>query len=405
MTSSTTHNTPAQHRVQYPNVYPTVTHTSKNALEDPILSGFITPEHALYAIYEKVAHKERLTLEDGLKLYESHDLLAIGMLAELARVQAMPAEASNHVYWVRNYHINPTNICEDHCKFCAFKKGPKSPLAYKLSVEQVLEGIERYSDKHLLKEFHIVAGHYHEMNLSYYVSLLEALRKHYPEVGRKALTAAEIAYIANLDGLSIEETLKTLQAAGLQALPGGGAEVFSERVRQLVCPEKLSGEAWCDIHGMAHSMGIRSNATMLAGLGETPQERIEHILALREQQDRSGGFYSFIPLNCYYDNTSMDPSLALSGLENLKNFAVARLLLDNFQHIKSFWIHIGEKISQVGLYFGVSDIDGTVVQEKIAHSAGTATSQLLTDKALEHLIRSAGRTPIERDLFYQPVVR
>jgi aminodeoxyfutalosine synthase len=394
-----------QHAIDYPMVAPSFSNVGQEALEVVLTSGFITPHHPLFEIYEKVAHRQRLTLEDGLKVYESTDLLAIGMLAELARTQAMPPETRNHVYWVRNYHINPTNICEDHCKFCAFKKGEKSPLAYKLSVEQVLEGIERYSEKHLLKEFHIVAGHYREMNLQYYVSLLEALRKHYPDVGRKALTAAEIAYIAKLDGISIEETLKTLQAAGLQALPGGGAEVFSERVRQLVCPDKLSGEDWCRIHGIAHGMGIRSNATMLAGLGETPQERIEHMMALRTQQDLSGGFYSFIPLNCYYDNTSMDPSLALTGLENLKNFAVSRLMLDNFQHIKSFWIHIGEKISQVGLYFGVSDIDGTVVQEKIAHAAGTATSQQLTDVALAHLIRSAGRTPIERDLFYQPVVR
>ena len=222
--------------------------------------------------------------------------------------------------------------------------------------------------KESLREFHIVAGHYKEADLEYYSAMFKALRENFPWVNVKGLTAAEIDYLAKIEGISAEQVLDVLIENGLQAMPGGGAEVFSERVRAEVCPDKLPGEDWCRIHGIAHQKGLRTNATMLAGLGETPEERIDHILTLRDQQDKTGGFLSFIPLNCYYENTRIDPKHALTGFENLKNFAISRILLDNFPHIKAFWIHIGEKISQVGLHFGVDDIDGTVIQEKIAHS-------------------------------------
>lgn len=353
--------------------------------------------------YEKLLANERFTYEDAVALYHSHDVLGLGMLANLARQRQAKAGTENHVYWVHNYHINPTNICEDTCKFCSFKKGPASPHAYFWTIDKILHDVANYPMVDELREFHIVAGHYEKANTAYYAELFKALRREFPHVNVKGLTAAEIDYLAKIDGLDHRTVLQTLKEAGLQAMPGGGAEVFSPRVRALMCPDKTSGEVWCDIHGLAHSMGIPSNATMLAGLGETPEERVEHLLALRQQQDKTGGFLSFIPLNCYYDGNKADPAHALTGFDNLKNFAVARLVLDNFPHIKAFWIHIGEKISQVGLHYGVSDIDGTVVQEKIAHAAGTQTSQGLTKRQLLHLIHQAGKVAVERDAFYNVV--
>ncbi|MEB3206625.1 MAG: CofH family radical SAM protein [Vampirovibrionales bacterium] len=381
-----------------------------NGIAQPELSNLAwqtleNPKHPLAPIAEKVLQGHRLSLEEGLALYDSPDLLYVGLLADFARRRrfsptAEHPEQDRYVYWVHNIHINPTNICEDTCKFCAFKKGPKSPHAYKMAVEDALNSVRNYPGYEALTEVHIVGGHYREMDLNYHVELFKALKREFPKMGIKGLTAAEMDYIAKIEGISVENVLKTLKEAGLDALPGGGAEVFSERVRAQVCPDKISGDRWLDIHGMAHGLGLSSNATMLAGLGETAQERVEHMVRLRQQQDVSGGFMSFIPLNCFYENTKIDPSHALTGVENLKNFAVARLMLDNIAHIKSFWIHIGEKMSQIGLYFGVDDVDGTVIQEKIAHAAGTQSSEHLTRSDLEQLIRNAGRVPVQRDLFY-----
>jgi aminodeoxyfutalosine synthase len=359
------------------------------------------PDLAPY--FEKVLNRERFTREDAIVLYQHPDLLAIGMLADLARITRTPEAERNYVWWVHNYHINPTNICEDTCHFCSFKKGPASPHAYFWAIDKVIEDIYAYEGHETLREFHIVAGHYKGADLAYYADLFKALRREFPHVNVKGLTAAEMDYIAKIEGIEVELVLKTLKDAGLQALPGGGAEVFAPRIRNEVCPGKITGETWLDIHGMAHGMGLKSNATMLAGLGETFEERIDHMLALREQQDKSGGFYSFIPLNCYYEGNRIDPKYALTGFENLKNFAISRLLLDNFPHVKAFWIHIGEKISQVGLHYGVDDIDGTVIQEKIAHAAGTQTAQGMTMRQLIHLIRQSGRTAVERDAFYNIV--
>jgi aminodeoxyfutalosine synthase len=356
--------------------------------------------HPLKPFYEKILAGERIKKEEALEIYHSHDLLGIGILADTARKTRAAEGQQDYVWWVHNYHINPTNVCEDTCHFCAFKKGPKSPHAYFWTIDKILSDINQYPMKDSLREFHIVAGHYEKADLAYYCELFKALRSNFPWVNVKGLTAAEIEYLAKLEGISPRETLQALIQAGLQAMPGGGAEVFAKRVRDEVCPGKITGEEWCNIHGIAHELGINSNATMLAGLGETAEERIDHILAIRDQQDKSGGFLSFIPLNCYYENTRIDPANALTGFENLKNFAISRILLDNVPHIKAFWIHIGEKVSQVGLHYGVDDIDGTVVQEKIAHSAGTQTSQGLTRRQLEHMIRQAGKTPVERDAFY-----
>lgn len=354
----------------------------------------------LSRFYHKILEGERITREEAIQIYESDDLLSIGILADTARISRTPAEVRDYVYWVHNFHINPTNICEANCRFCSFKKGPKSPFAYVMSVDDVINQVNQYPMKDQLSEFHVVSGLYEKQGLEYYESLFKALKQHFPHVHIKGLTAVELDYIAKLEGIPVEQVLPVLKEAGLGSLPGGGAEVFAERVRELVCVDKIPAEEWLRIHGLAHQMGLQSNATMLAGLGETPEERIDHILAIRGQQDKTAGFMTFIPLNCYYDNNAVDAANALTGVENLKNFALSRILLDNVPHIKSFWIHIGEKLSQVSLSFGVDDIDGTVVQEKIAHAAGTDASQALTQAELVNMIRKAGKIPVERDTIY-----
>jgi aminodeoxyfutalosine synthase len=362
---------------------------------------FITrPSNPLSRFYHKILEGERITREEAVEIYNSSDLLSIGILADTARISRTPAEVRDYVYWVHNFHINPTNICEAHCKFCSFKKGPKSPFAYVMSVDDVIAQVNAYPAKDTLAEFHIVSGLYREQGLAYYADLFKALRREFPHVHIKGLTAVELDYLAKLEGIPVEEAIKVLKQAGLGSLPGGGAEVFAERVRELVCVDKISASEWLRIHGIAHEMGLKSNATLLAGLGETAEERIDHMLRIRDQQDKSGGFMTFIPLNCYYDNNAIDASNALTGFENLKNFAISRILLDNVPHIKSFWVHIGEKISQVSLSFGVDDIDGTVVQEKIAHSAGTDSSESMTKAELINMIHKAGKIPVERDTVY-----
>ena len=358
------------------------------------------PGNTLARYYQKVLAGERLTREEGVEIYNSHDLIGIGILADAARIIRTPVESRDYVYWVHNYHINPTNICEANCKFCSFKKGPGSPFAYVMSVDDVIERVHKYPLKDTLSEFHIVSGLYDKQGLDYYVSLFKALRKEFPHVHIKALTAVELDYLSQLAGIPVEQTLDVLIEAGLGSLPGGGAEVFADRVRELVCVDKISAAEWLRIHGVAHSKGVKSNATLLAGLGETPEERIDHMISIREQQDKSGGFMTFIPLNCYYEKNAVDEANALTGVENLKNFALSRLMIDNVPHIKSFWIHIGEKISQVSLSFGVDDIDGTVVEEKIAHAAGTDSEESMTRTDLIHMIKKAGKIPVERDTTY-----
>ncbi|MFN8615000.1 MAG: radical SAM protein [Vampirovibrionales bacterium] len=238
---------------------------------------------SLQGVYEKVCHGERITQEEAVAVYRSHDLLAIGMLADLARRKMTPVDQQEYVYWVHNFHINPTNVCEANCKFCSFKKGPKSPNAYVMSVDDVLAMVHQYPGKETLSEFHIVSGLYREQDLTYYEALFKALSKEFPHVHIKGMTAVEMDYLAGLAGVPVEVVLKTLQAAGLKSMPGGGAEVFSERVRAEVCVDKISADEWLRVHGLAHEMGISSNATMLAGLGETPEERVDHMIRLREQ--------------------------------------------------------------------------------------------------------------------------
>lgn len=358
------------------------------------------PGNPLSKYYDKILAGERISRDEAIEIYHSDDLIGIGILADTARVLRTPAETRDYVYWVHNFHINPTNICEANCRFCSFKKGPKSPFAYIMSVDDVIEHVRKYPRWRELTEFHIVSGLYREQSLEYYGMLFKALKTHFPHVHIKGLTAVELAFFAEVEGIPVEQVLDTLIDAGLGSLPGGGAEVFAERVRREVCVDKIPATEWLRIHGLAHERGLKSNATLLAGLGETAEERIDHMLAIRDQQDKSGGFMTFIPLNCYYEKNAVDAKHALTGVENLKNFAVSRILIDNVPHIKSFWVHIGEKLTQVSLSFGVDDVDGTVVEEKIAHEAGTESAQHMTRADLLNLIQKAGKIPVERDTTY-----
>ncbi len=368
----------------------------------PLVEDYLTrPSNPLRSIYDKLSQGQRLSKADGFDLVNSNDLLGIGLLADEMRKRMTPVERMDHVYWVHNYHINITNVCEGTCRFCAFsRRSLKAKNAYFLTIEDIVKQVHAYPMLADLSEFHIVSGMTPELNLDYYLELFKTLKSEFPHVHIKALTAAEIDYLAKLNGISCEEVLTTLKANGHDSMPGGGAEVFSDRIRAMLYPDKITHQEWLAIHGMAHKLGMKSNATLLAGLGETWEERIDHILYVREQQDKSGGFMTFIPLNCWYDNTAVDASNALTGVENLKLFALSRLLLDNVPYIKSYWIQHGLKMSQVSLSFGINDLDGTVTQEKITHMAGTDSAQAVTKSELVHVIKQAGKIPVERDTLY-----
>jgi aminodeoxyfutalosine synthase len=355
----------------------------------------------LREVYEKVLYGERLSRKDGAEIIASNDLLSLGILADMARRRITPPERMDHVYWIHNYHINITNVCEGTCRFCAFsRRSEKAKEAYFLTIEDIITQVHAYPGLADLSEFHIVSGMIQKLNLDFYIELFTRLKAEFPHVHIKALTAVEIDYLAKLHSITPEEVLKTLMQHGHDSMPGGGAEVFSERVRGLLYADKIPHEEWLAIHDTAHRLGMKSNVTLLSGLGETWEERMDHILYVREQQDKSGGFMTFIPLNCWYDNTAVDASNALTGVENLKLFALSRMLLDNIPYVKGYWIQFGLKVAQVSLAFGVNDLDGTVTQEKISHMAGTDSAQSVTKDELVHVVRQAGKIPVERDTLY-----
>ncbi len=355
---------------------------------------------ALDTVEEKVRAGERLDAADGLALLESDDLLRVGSMADLARHRA----AGDDVYFVNNRHINHTNVCGNRCKFCAFSAVEGEEGAYTMTLDEVLERARASLDDGIT-ELHIVGGEHPSLPYEYYLEMISALHGLDPQVHIQAFTASEIAYFAGISEQTVEEVLLELKDAGLGSMPGGGAEIFSERVRGQVCSRKISGEGWLDVMRTAHGAGIRSNATMLYGHVETYEERIDHLLRLRELQDETGGFGSFIPLSFHPDNTELEQLAGPTGYEDLKMLAVSRLMLDNFDNIKAFWIMIGIKLAQISLHFGVNDIDGTVVEEKITHAAGAETEEAIAKGELIRLIRDAGRVPVERDTLYNIVRR
>ncbi len=352
----------------------------------------------LKRIGDKILEQERLHQEDGLALYETHDLLGLGMLANHVREQ----KNGNRAYFIVNQHINYSNICSNRCRFCAFGKDSDDPLAYEMSLDDIEAKVrERFNEP--ISEIHIVGGIHPSLPFSYYRDMLLRIKALRPEVHIQAFTAVEIAHLAQLAEKSIEDTLLILMEAGLGSLPGGGAEVFSSRIRESLCAKKLSSQDWLSVCKTAHRVGIRTNATMLYGHVETAEERVDHLLALRQTQDETGGFLTFIPLAFHPKNTELDQLSGTTGLDDLKNIAAARLMLDNFAHIKSFWIMIGPKLAQIALSFGADDIDGTVIEERITHMAGADTAQAMTRDEILHLIREAGRDPVERDTLYNPL--
>jgi len=349
-------------------------------------------------IRRKVEAGERLDFDDGLFLMDSPDIVAIGELANIVRER----KNGDKTYYIINRHINHTNVCLNECRFCAFQRQPDEPDAYAMSIEEVLQSAEEnFSDD--ISEFHIVGGLNESLPYSYYRDVIARLAQKFPQVHLQAYTAVEIAYFAEISGMSTEEVLLDLKEAGLGSLPGGGAEIFSEEVRKKICPNKISGDKWLEVMEIAHTAGLKSNATMLYGHIETPEDRIDHLIKLRELQDKTGGFMAFIPLAFHPKNTALDERHFTTGQLDIRMLAVSRLMLDNFDHIKAFWIMISPPISQLALYFGADDIDGTVIEEKITHSAGARTGQSLTIGELESMIKEAGRAPVRRDTLYHQV--
>jgi aminodeoxyfutalosine synthase len=348
-------------------------------------------------IKDKVLSNKRLTRKDGIDLFKSHDLLALGRMAS----HAARKKNGNNVYFVQNMHINPTNICVNRCKFCAFSRSKGEPGAYEMSIDDILS--KARSAEKGVREFHMVSGLHPDLPFAWYLDMLRALKAEFPKKHLKAFTAVEIDYLTKLSGLSLADTLIKLKEAGLGSLPGGGAEIFNPSVRNTLCAEKISGERWLTVIEAAHKAGLKTNATMLYGHIESVEDRVDHLLRLRELQDRTGGFQAFSPLSFHSQNTEIRKSAYTTGFDDLKTLAISRLMLDNFDHVKAYWVMLGEKIAQVSLSFGVDDLDGTVVEERITRAAGGTTDGSLTKDDIVHLIKEAGRTPVERDTVYNVV--
>ena len=356
----------------------------------------------LRAVGEKVVSGTRLSHADAKLLFTSPDLLGVGMMADYANRR----KHGDVVTFAANQHINPTNVCylRKTCVFCSFARLPKEEGAYHYTLDQVFAEAEPAAQG-LTKEFHIVGGLDMKAGLAYYSEMFRGLKERFPHVHIKALTAVEIAHIARIDKMSIEDVLVALREAGLDTLPGGGAEVFGKGVRMTIADKKLAGEDWIEVHRTAHRLGIRSNCTMLYGHVESIADRIEHLSMLRDLQDESHGFLAYIPLAYHPDHNELGKELgregtATTGYDDLRNLAVVRLFLDNFDHIKTHWIMVTPFLSQTSLSFGVNDLEGTVVREKIYHEAGAHTAQAMGLDEIVDLIRAAGKTPAERDSFY-----
>ena len=361
---------------------------------------FQTDDSVLKPIADKVLDRQRLSFEDGVALYRSPDILAIGWLANHVR-ERMHGDVT---YFNVNRHINPTNVCVAACRLCAFGRKKDAPGAYTMALEEAFQtAASGYTEA--VTEFHIVGGLHPDLPFQYYLDLIAGLKVRFPQVHLKALTMVEIAFLARRGKLSIEETLRQLKQAGLDSLPGGGAEIFNERVRRVICDHKIDGDQWLDTARTAHKIGLKSNATMLYGHIENEEDRADHLVRLRALQDETHGFQTFIPLAFHPANTPLQHLFTTTGMLDIKQIAISRLVLDNFPHIKAYWQMMSAKVAQIALRFGADDIDGTVIEEKIYHDAGATTPQGMVRADLERLIREAGREPVERDTMYRPVTR
>ncbi len=348
----------------------------------------------------RVLKGERLSFDDGLVLYGSPDILGVGWMANYVREKMH----GNIAYFNVNRHINPTNVCVAACRLCAFGRKKDSPGAYTMALEEAFEAAASgYTEA--VTEFHIVGGLHPDLPLEYFEDLVRGLKERFPKVHIKAFTMVEIAFFARRAKLTIRQTLERLKAAGVDSMPGGGAEIFASRIRHIICDHKIDGDEWLDTARTAHELGLRSNATMLYGHIESDEDRVDHLLKLRALQDETGGFQTFIPLAFHPANTALDHLPTTTGLTDIRQIAVSRLLLDNFPHIKAYWQMMSAKIAQISLRFGADDIDGTVIEEKIYHDAGATTPQGMRRGELMRLIEKAGRVPVERDTLYREVTR
>jgi aminodeoxyfutalosine synthase len=358
----------------------------------------------LAPIREKVEAGERLDFEDGVALMESDDLLALGELADLAR---RARGGGDEVYFVQNLYLNQTNVCRVKCKFCAFAKTRKQEESYTISADELVEDAVRHHAVAGFTEIHCVNGENPHVDLEFYADVLRKLRAALPDVHLKFYTASEIHHMSMLEGCSHEDVLRVLQDAGLGSLPGGGAEIFADRVRQLIAPGKEHPDDWFDVHDTAHKLGIPTHCTLLYGHVETYEERVDHLLRLRAQQDATGGFLAFIPLAFHPANTVFERRgfKFTTGADDLKMIAVSRLLLDNVEHVKAYWIMMGLPMAQVALHFGADDVQGTVVREQIFQAAGASSGTEQKIPELVRFVRDAGRVPVQRDTLYNELRR
>ena len=350
-------------------------------------------ESVLERVAQKIQNQERLAREDALELFETDDLIRLGRLAdEVKRVRW-----ADRAHFVINRQINPSNVCVLSCRFCDFATKRRRPNAYEMTIDEV---VARCNPE--LREVHIVGGLHPDWKWEYYLEMFRAIKSNFPQIQIKAWTAVEIDYFSKKFRLSVEDVLRQFQTVGLAALPGGGAEVFSERVRKALFPFKIGAPRWLEIHRIAHRLGIPTNSTLLYGHMETHEERVDHILKLRELQDDTNGFMSFIPL-AYQPGKTQVVTRQTSAIEDLKTVAISRLMLDNVPHIKAYWVTMGEEIASVALHCGADDIDGTIGEEKIMHAAEASSPVSLTRDHLVELIQEAGCVPVERDAIYRTI--
>ena len=355
----------------------------------------------LSTIEEQLMAGEAISADDGLKLFEHPNLLAVASIANKYREKLH----GDTTYYNWNLHLNTTNVCEADCLFCSFARLEMGmPQAYSMSIDQARQWIaERYRPG--MTEIHIVNGLNPHLEFSYYEDLLRMISREFPALHLKAFTAVEIHYFAQKFSMSYEQVLKRLVNAGLGSLPGGGAEIFAARVRKKICRDKVDAEGWLEVHRTAHKIGIKTNCTMLYGTIETPEERVDHLIQLRNLQNETGGFQVFIPLAFHNEGNRMERLPAPTGIEDLRMIAVSRIIAHNIPHIKAYWIMLGVKTAQIAQHFGANDIDGTVTEEKIYHMAGSHSPDALTISDIEHVIKAAGRIPVERNTVYDKVSR
>lgn len=356
------------------------------------------PETRMAEIAEKVRHSQRLSLEDGAFLYQSDDLLTIGQLANEVNLR----KNGKNVYFIENMTLYFTNVCEAHCAFCNYRKDEGQEGAFTYTGEEMLE----YVEKHItpgVREFHITGGHNDKVPFQYYKDCISALKKKYPYITVKAYTAAEIDFFSRISGLSYKEVLEELREAGLDTMPGGGAEILSDHYRQKMRVEKATLDQWLEVHRTAHNLGYKTHATMLYGSIETPEQRLQHMIYLRELQDETNGFLVFIPLAVQPISQNAGITRRTTAFDDLKTIAISRLMVDNFPHVKAYFINIGTQLTQLALSFGASDVHGTLVRERISHSAGALTPAGLTRDELVWLVKGAGKVPVERDTFYNVI--